>query len=597
MVITSGAAQHILQAAMRYEAEEDTQTKLCQFIISVARTASNRMALVKMRGVELLARIMATHARKANLQDRACRALWNVAHNDRPAQVHIAQNGGLNAILDAMDLHAGSEIVQTAACGALANLCGNEGNSATEKPGAREATSDGNERNLTDKFFQLRANAKATATKLDKILNIPVERDSERWQADKDAKQCPGTECGGKRFFTRRGSVRDLVDFTGEYKHHCRVCGLIFCNKCLETVTVPWKKDLGEIRCCTTCYVDLNSHYEKTQIEVLRAAQQKTKPSVVRAHDMLTEAMHHLRNDLRAAQALEGILVAQHLWLPPMRMLSGAIKEAPFLEMIFHPGNVDPTLFENQRWKPGNGFKSDFLVVGEPGRWSNRAGTAWCWQMNPVGMYVDLSVPSCDQEGWVYGKDYAHFNSVGFDGKKKMTSVVRRRKLIRRHTVTEEARPMTELQQKVLALLQGVVKRSEDNEKHIKWVLNAKVMEAMKDAQSTTAKMTAKGLVLRLQAMKEDVRLITALRKLAQTHVNDMHRQLDATRQRQKTVGRRTSILRAESSELSDSDGETTSGFDMLDGEIDGVGEDGTFNQNFSRERSESKYHQTQGVN
>jgi hypothetical protein len=51
-------------------------------------------------------------------------------------------------------------------------------------------------------------------------------------------------------------------------------------------------------------------------------------------------------------------------------------------------------------------------------------------------------------------------------------------------------------------------------------------MEAMKEAQSSTAKMAAKGLVLRLQSMKEDVRLITALRKLADTHVSHLEDEL-----------------------------------------------------------------------
>jgi hypothetical protein len=598
IVITSGAAHHILQAAPRFEMEEETQIKLCQFMISVARTPANRMALVKMRAIQVLAAAMARHARRANLQDRGCRALWNIAHNDRTAQVHVVQSGGLNAILGAMKLHGGSDLVQAAACGALANLSANEGNSSTENGRNANArpTLPGTIRDLSDKFAQLRSTAKQNATKTDKILTLPVERTSPRWQKDTDVKLCPGTTCGGKRFIQRRGSVRDMVDFTGEYKHHCRVCGLVYCDKCTDKIEVPWKAELGLIRCCTTCYADLNSHYEKMQIQRIRDGHKATKPAVVRAHEMLTESMHLLRNDLRAAQALEGILVAQHLWLPPMQVLEGQIRAEPFLEMVFHPGNADPALFENQRWKIGSGFKSDYLVNGEPGRWSNRACTAWCWQLNPMGLHVDFSVPGCDPEGWVYGPDFAAFRQVGHDHKKKMTSVVRRRKLYRKQAfgaMAEGRKPMSDLQQKVLELLQGVVLRSQDNEKHIKWVLNAKVMEAMKEAQSSTAKMAAKGLVLRLQSMKEDVRLITALRKLADTHVSHLEDELQMVRQRQHTVGRRTSILRAESSEMSESDGEAESGFDMLDAEIEGVGANDTFNTNFSRERSESKYHRT----
>ena len=148
--------------------------------------------------------------------------------------------------------------------------------------------------------------------------------------------------------------------------------------------------------------------------------------------------------------------------------------------MTFHPGNIDPTMYENQRWQVGKSWSHENLVSGDPGRLSNRDGSVWCWQLsrsNITQLKVDLSVPGCDQEGWIYGGptngNFKAFTQPGVDVRKKMTSVVRRRKLARISPVRAEAQPASELQHKVLNLLQSVVTRSEENEKQIKWLLGA----------------------------------------------------------------------------------------------------------------------------
>ena len=74
---------------------------------------------------------------------------------------------------------------------------------------------------------------------------------------------------------------------------------------------------------------------------------------------------------------------------------------------------------------------------------------------------------------------------------------------------------------------------------------------------------------------------------MAQSH--EVQQEIVNTRQRKHTVGRRTTLLKAES--LEDSGSDTQNEYDLVDEDIQGAA--GDHLKAFSRERSESTYHQT----
>ncbi|KAG7391972.1 hypothetical protein PHYPSEUDO_002678 [Phytophthora pseudosyringae] len=75
----------------------------------------------------------------------------------------------------------------------------------------------------------------------------------------------------------------------------------------------------------------------------------------------------------------------------------------------------DPVFFENQRYQPFCGYGSSFpgyLLPTDRKRWSDRSGKT-CAQAIPLaGLELNLDVPGCDAEGWVYENDFAFFPST-----------------------------------------------------------------------------------------------------------------------------------------------------------------------------------------
>ncbi|TDH70419.1 hypothetical protein CCR75_007062 [Bremia lactucae] len=75
----------------------------------------------------------------------------------------------------------------------------------------------------------------------------------------------------------------------------------------------------------------------------------------------------------------------------------------------------DPVFFENQRYQPFCGYGSSFpgyLLPTDRKRWSDRSGKVSAQAIPLAGLELDLEVPGCDAEGWVYEKDFAFFPST-----------------------------------------------------------------------------------------------------------------------------------------------------------------------------------------
>ncbi|CAI5724951.1 unnamed protein product [Peronospora destructor] len=75
----------------------------------------------------------------------------------------------------------------------------------------------------------------------------------------------------------------------------------------------------------------------------------------------------------------------------------------------------DPVFFENQRYQPFCGYGSSFpgyLLPTDRKRWSDRSGKISAHVIPLAGLELNLDVPWCDADGWVYENDFAFFPST-----------------------------------------------------------------------------------------------------------------------------------------------------------------------------------------
>ncbi|KAI9913972.1 hypothetical protein PsorP6_006053 [Peronosclerospora sorghi] len=74
----------------------------------------------------------------------------------------------------------------------------------------------------------------------------------------------------------------------------------------------------------------------------------------------------------------------------------------------------DPVLFENQRYQLFCGYGSSFpgyLLPTDRKRWSDRSGKISAQSIPLAGLELNMDVPGCDEDGWVYENDFAFFPS------------------------------------------------------------------------------------------------------------------------------------------------------------------------------------------
>ncbi|WFD08327.1 1-phosphatidylinositol-3-phosphate 5-kinase [Malassezia vespertilionis] len=97
------------------------------------------------------------------------------------------------------------------------------------------------------------------------------------WMADETAREC--REC--------------LLPFTPlRRRHHCRVCGQIFCRKCAANSVPGARFGLqGDVRACRQCVHKMAEHEQRARHEAEEAELERTTPSIVgspEAHDVHT---------------------------------------------------------------------------------------------------------------------------------------------------------------------------------------------------------------------------------------------------------------------------------------------------------------------
>jgi hypothetical protein len=391
-------------------------------------------------------------------------------------------------------------------------------------------------RDLTQSFRSLRETRKQArlADETDRIYAIPVDITEARWQTDLEAVSCPAAVCKGSRFKS------NFLDVMGYSKHHCRVCGLIYCDVCTDMIVVPWKEELGEIRCCDPCYRDLNRHYERMQVEKLRSAEAKKEaPAVVQANAEMREARRRLTTDLQAAQALGSVLTAS-LWGAPtaargaeggvggaaeqrrrryFRMREGyevqartrpeyssgttGVKIKP--RFSFHVAEVR----EVRGGRRDGGFQtwlrlgSEGIEEGGEDSSGQRDGGNAAGSGNSA---VDVDINAL---GWVFMHHPEHGRLVCDEV--EATVVARQYPA----DVAVAGPPLTDLQHKVLDRLQAVVDSSLHNETFVKTSLQETVARVARGAETPITAAEAKNLSRRFRGMKNDARELSSWRKAA----------------------------------------------------------------------------------
>ncbi|GLE04680.1 hypothetical protein PINS_up013659 [Pythium insidiosum] len=75
----------------------------------------------------------------------------------------------------------------------------------------------------------------------------------------------------------------------------------------------------------------------------------------------------------------------------------------------------DPVIFENERYQPFSGYGSTYpgyLLPTDRSRWSDRSGRISAMSIPLAGLELNMNVPGCDEEGWVYENDFKFFSST-----------------------------------------------------------------------------------------------------------------------------------------------------------------------------------------
>jgi len=116
------------------------QEKGCGVLLNLALNADNAVKIGAEGGVEAIVQAMGGHRGSEGVQEKGCGALWNLALN-ADNKLKIGAEGGVEAIVQAVGGHRGSEGVQEKGCGALWTLGQSNGDiqQRIKRAGAEEA--------------------------------------------------------------------------------------------------------------------------------------------------------------------------------------------------------------------------------------------------------------------------------------------------------------------------------------------------------------------------------------------------------------------------------------------------------------------------
>jgi hypothetical protein len=93
----------------------------------------NRDALAAAGGIEAVLAALRAHPGAANVQERGCLALGNLAASHAANQTAVAAAGGIEAVVAALRAHSGAANVQDYGCYALRLLAGTPARTAAIK--------------------------------------------------------------------------------------------------------------------------------------------------------------------------------------------------------------------------------------------------------------------------------------------------------------------------------------------------------------------------------------------------------------------------------------------------------------------------------
>ena len=127
----------LVRGMAKYLSDPAIQEWACNRLRQLANI-ERQLEIANLGGVQAILQAMKVHATEAKVQKEACDALSSLGNND-DNMVTIANLGGIQAILRAMKEHATQAKVQENACAALYNLANNADNQTLiKKEGGEE---------------------------------------------------------------------------------------------------------------------------------------------------------------------------------------------------------------------------------------------------------------------------------------------------------------------------------------------------------------------------------------------------------------------------------------------------------------------------
>ena len=134
-----GKLSLLIHGMLEHAGHEHVAEAACEALAGLAASDDNQRVKVAAEGG--IGAIVGAMQRQpsANVQAAACRALWYLTINNDANKVRIAAEGGVGAIVSAMQHHPTNAEVQEAGCNALASLtCNNSANKAKAKSAGAE---------------------------------------------------------------------------------------------------------------------------------------------------------------------------------------------------------------------------------------------------------------------------------------------------------------------------------------------------------------------------------------------------------------------------------------------------------------------------
>lgn len=133
-----GKLSLLIHGMLEHQGHEHVQAAACEALAGLTDSDDNqRVKVAAEGGIGAIVGAMQRHP-SAKVQAAACRALWNLTYNNDANQVKVAAEGGVGAIVSAMQHHPTNAEVQQAGCGALFNLTHNNDNKAKAKSAGAE---------------------------------------------------------------------------------------------------------------------------------------------------------------------------------------------------------------------------------------------------------------------------------------------------------------------------------------------------------------------------------------------------------------------------------------------------------------------------